>query len=108
MVGGELDPADKVSWLGDDRDKTFIKANASFPTSNSYAFVFSDSSDVNDVEFKNLTLDGNGNLGERLIPLRPADTAPCGSVTHEAAIGCHDRSQRDKPPVKLYWQSLQR
>lgn len=37
-----------------------------------------------------------GNI-KRLIPLRPADTARCGSVTLEAAIGCHDRSQRDKP-----------
>lgn len=70
IVNGMVEMKNNVSWLGDNRETSIIKAGPVFATSVEpywQALIYSDSKDVNHVEFKNLTVDGNGNLGKKSL-----------------------------------------
>lgn len=65
IVNGMLELKNNVSWLGEHRDKSSIKVGPGFATGVPAwwgAFINSDSDAIDHVAFKNLTLDGNGNL----------------------------------------------
>ena len=71
LVNGMLEPSHKVSWLGETRDTSIIKAGPAFAgmaaAQSWQAMIYSDSHAVNQVEFKRLTIDGGGNLGEKSL-----------------------------------------
>ena len=70
VVNGMITLKDHISWLGEGRDTSIIKAGPTFATSvESWwpALIFSDSDAINSAEFKNLTLDGAGNLGKKSL-----------------------------------------
>lgn len=70
LVNGTLDIQNNVSWLGNSRDTSIIKVGPTFATAAPswwQAFINSDSDAIDHVEFKNLTFDGNGNLGKKSL-----------------------------------------
>lgn len=74
IVNGMLALKNNVSWSGESRDTSIIKVGPTFASGVEpywQALIYSDSDSINHVEFKNLTLDGNSNLGKKsLIILR--------------------------------------
>jgi hypothetical protein len=70
IINGMIEIKNNVSWLGESRDTSFIKAGPAFASGVEpywQALIYSDSSAVNRVEFKNLTFDGSGNLGKKSL-----------------------------------------
>lgn len=68
MVGTALFFASNVSWAGASRETSIIKASAAF-AANSHGPMIGTSqrTPVENVEFRDLTIDGNGNLGSYSI-----------------------------------------
>jgi len=69
IVNSTIELKDNVSWLGEDRETTTIKAGPGFASAQppDWAMIFSDSNEVHHVGFKKLTFDGNGNLGKKSL-----------------------------------------
>lgn len=70
MLNGMIEIKNNVSWLGESRDTSFIKAGPAFASSvepHWQALIYSDSSTVNRIEFKSLSFDGNSNLGKKSL-----------------------------------------
>ena len=69
-INGVLDLKNNVSWLGSGRDTTFIKVGPTFASSvpaYHQGLIYSEWNAIDNVEFKNLTFDGNGNLDNKKI-----------------------------------------
>jgi hypothetical protein len=69
LVNESLSLGNNVSWLGDGKDTTFIKASSAFAgDSDTTPLVFAvEYTPIHNVEIKNITIDANGNLGTRRI-----------------------------------------
>lgn len=70
IVNGMMKMKNNVSWLGEGRDTSLIKAGPTFASGvdpSWQALIYSDSDAINRIEFKNLTFDGNGNLGKKSL-----------------------------------------
>lgn len=70
LVNGAMDLKDNVSWNGESRDTSIIKVGPGYaanPLVWGQAFLYSDSDALNHIEFKHLTFDGNGNLGNKSL-----------------------------------------
>lgn len=70
IVNGMIEMKNNVSWQGDSRDTSIIKAGPNFASAVQpwwQALIYSDSKSISQVEFKNLTVDGNGNLGKKSL-----------------------------------------
>jgi len=72
VVNDSLQPPADVSWLGEGRDRSILKAGATFKKAPAPAMIFSDSDEVHTVRFSKLTFDGDGQVGQdrRLFQLR--------------------------------------